>query len=94
MAACAREQVKLLEITPAEVKKLITGSGRAEKETVAQALKVLINFDRQDLPFDVADALAIALCYGMQLSPRWPQTTGPSLALRLKPSITRPASLE
>jgi crossover junction endodeoxyribonuclease RuvC len=70
MAACSREKVRLLEITPAEVKKLIAGSGRAEKESVALALKTLIDFDRQGLPYDVADAVAIALCYGMQLSHR------------------------
>lgn len=84
MAACSREKVKLQEITPAEVKKLITGSGRADKEMVVLALKSLINFDLQGLPFDVADAVAIALCYGMQLSHRF---TPRVPVLQVRPSL-------
>lgn len=71
IAACARSQVKTEEITPAEVKKTITGNGRAEKDQVALALKALTGFDRGTLPHDVTDALAIALCYGMGVARRF-----------------------
>lgn len=77
IAACGRSQVKTEEITPAEVKKTITGNGRAEKEQVALALKTLMGFDRGDLPHDVTDALAIALCFGMGIARRFaPPTQG------------------
>lgn len=71
IAACARADVKTEEITPAEVKKIIAGNGRAEKEQVALALKALMGFDRGDLPHDVTDAVAIALCFGMGLAQRF-----------------------
>lgn len=72
IAACARAGVPILEITPAEVKKTITGNGRAEKEQVSLSLKVLMGFDRGRLPHDVTDALAISLCFGMKLMHRAP----------------------
>jgi crossover junction endodeoxyribonuclease RuvC len=71
IAACARSNVRTLEITPAEVKKTITGNGRAEKELVALALHSLMGFDRGGLPHDVTDALAIGLCFGLRLAERW-----------------------
>lgn len=71
IAACARLGVKTYEITPAEVKKTITGNGRADKELVSQALKALIGFERGKLPHDVTDALAIGLCFGLRLAERF-----------------------
>lgn len=68
IAACARSSVPTREITPAEVKKTITGNGRAEKELVSLSLRALMGFDRGDLPHDVTDALAIGLCYGLRLT--------------------------
>lgn len=71
VAACQRLAIPVKEITPAEVKKTITGNGRSEKEQVADAVKTLIGFNRGNLPFDVTDALAIALCFGLQLKSSW-----------------------
>ena len=94
MAACARERIDIEEITPAEVKKSVTGSGHADKDAVAQGLKSLLKFDLQDLPFDAADAVAIAFCYCMRMK------TGPFVSRvsfsnqkfyqRLKPSLVTP----
>lgn len=83
IAACARGSVKTMEITPAEVKKTITGNGRSEKEQVSLSLKALMGFDRGSLPHDVTDALAISLCYGMKLmhqGPTKPRKRGSSLS--------------
>lgn len=81
IAACARTRVRTFEITPAEVKKTLTGSGRADKDLVASALKSLMGFDRGKLPHDVTDALAIALCFGLKIAERF--------AVFPKPSETR-----
>jgi crossover junction endodeoxyribonuclease RuvC len=71
IAAAARGGAKVEEITPAEVKKTLTGNGRADKEQVSLTLKTLIGFDRGAMPHDVTDALAISLCYGMKLKASW-----------------------
>ena len=68
MAACARERIEIHEITPAEVKKIVTGSGQADKNQVALGLKSLLQFDVKDLPYDAADAVAIAFSYCMRMT--------------------------
>lgn len=75
IAACARCVVPVEEITPAEVKKSITGHGRADKVMIEMALKTLLGFDRGGLPHDVTDALAISLCFGLQLTRKWTEPT-------------------
>jgi crossover junction endodeoxyribonuclease RuvC len=71
VAASRRLGIDVKEITPAEVKKTVTGNGRTEKEGVAAAVRTLLNFDRGHLPHDVTDAVAIALCYALQLKASW-----------------------
>lgn len=70
-AAAARCGVPIEEITPAEVKKTITGNGRADKDLVSAAIKTLAGFDRGNLPHDVTDALAIGYSFGLSLAVRW-----------------------
>ena len=65
IAAARRDKIEIAEITPTEVKKTVTGQGHATKETISITLKNLLGFDRGTLPFDVTDAVAIALCYCM-----------------------------
>lgn len=48
------------EITPAEVKKAVTGRGRAEKAQVQEMVRILLGLDRA-APHDASDALAIAI---------------------------------
>ena len=61
ISAVARCGVDLYEVNPTKVKKSITGNGKATKEEVARAVEYLVNFKRGKLPFDVTDAMAIAL---------------------------------
>ena len=68
IAAIRQRQINLAEITPAQVKKAITGHGRGSKEQVSLALKQLMGFDGRGLPYDVSDALAIALSYALSLA--------------------------
>ncbi|SMF79351.1 crossover junction endodeoxyribonuclease RuvC [Pseudobacteriovorax antillogorgiicola] len=67
IAAVQRERTPVVESTPTEVKKTVTGNGHASKEDISLSLKCLIGFDRGGLPFDVTDAVAIALSYGMKV---------------------------
>jgi crossover junction endodeoxyribonuclease RuvC len=48
------------EVSPAEVKKAVTGSGRAEKGQVQEMVRVLLGQERR-AQADAADALAIAI---------------------------------
>lgn len=65
IAAGARQRVEIFEYTPSQIKKAVTGVGRAEKEQVQWMVKVLLNLDTLPKPDDAADALAIAICQGL-----------------------------
>jgi crossover junction endodeoxyribonuclease RuvC len=54
----------LHEYTPAQVKKSVTGSGRAMKGQVGLLIRAILGLDH-DPPEDAADALAIALTHQM-----------------------------
>jgi len=62
LLAGAEAKVPLEELAPAEIKRAITGSGRAAKEQVQEAVRIRCGLIRRPEPHDVADALAIALC--------------------------------
>lgn len=62
LLAVARAGVPLIELKPAEVKKFLTGSGRAEKAQMQRAVQEYFRLPELPTPPDVADALAIALC--------------------------------
>ena len=59
----ARHNLTLAEYSPAEVKKAITGYGRAEKEQIQEMVRILLNLAEVPKPNDVADALALAICH-------------------------------
>ena len=68
LLALARASVPVYEVTPAEIKKTITGTGQAEKEQVRRMVLSLLGspsgFSR--LALDAADAAAAALTHGFQ----------------------------
>lgn len=54
--------MEVFEYSPLEIKKAVTGYGRAEKEQVSEMVKVLLRIPT--LPNrDVSDALAAAICH-------------------------------
>jgi crossover junction endodeoxyribonuclease RuvC len=53
--------------TPLQVKKRITGYGRAPKSQVQAMVKRLLGLPEPPKPDDVADGLALALCYLLEL---------------------------
>lgn len=54
--------IPVIHYTPAEVKKLLTGSGRAPKEQIQHAIRAELKLAQVPEPNDVADASAVALC--------------------------------
>ena len=54
--------IPIVSYTPTQIKRLLTGSGRAPKEQIQHAVKAELGLDAIPEPNDVADASAIALC--------------------------------
>ena len=51
------------EYTPLQVKKAITGNGKATKEQVAFMVKRLLKLKKDIKPFDISDAMAVAITH-------------------------------
>jgi len=51
------------EYTPLQVKKAVTGNGKASKEQVAFMVKRLFGIKKEIKPLDITDAMAIALTH-------------------------------
>jgi crossover junction endodeoxyribonuclease RuvC len=61
---CASEKkLPVVHYTPTQIKRLLTGSGRANKEQVQRAIQNELNLKEVLEPNDVADAFAVALCH-------------------------------
>ena len=58
------------EYTPLQVKKAITGHGKASKEQVAFMVKRLLNLRREIKPFDITDAMAVAITHAQRVKLR------------------------
>jgi len=63
LIAALNLHTKIYEYNPTEVKKELTGYGRASKEQVKTMLEKILNIDMGDIPFDASDALAVAWCH-------------------------------
>jgi len=59
--AAAENKIEVVEFTPLQVKKALTGYGRASKNQIQQMVKIVFKLKKIPRPDDVADALAIAL---------------------------------
>jgi crossover junction endodeoxyribonuclease RuvC len=51
------------EYTPLQVKKAVTGNGKASKEQVAFMVKRLLKLKQEIKPLDITDAIAVALTH-------------------------------
>jgi crossover junction endodeoxyribonuclease RuvC len=63
MLAAAEFGVPVFEYTPAEVKRVVVGYGRAEKPQVQHMIKMMLGLAEAPAPHDAADALAVAVCH-------------------------------
>ena len=63
MLAAVDAGVRVVEYTPAEIKRSVAGYGRADKSQIGFMVKLLLELDAVPAPHDAADALAVALCH-------------------------------
>jgi crossover junction endodeoxyribonuclease RuvC len=68
--AAARAYVPVISYSATEVKKTLTGNGRAKKDQMQRAVQQELNLKQLPEPPDVADALAIAICHYYR-QPEW-----------------------
>ena len=62
LLTATRKGIATDELAPAEVKRALTGNGRATKAQIQQAVMSQCGLAEPPSPPDVADAIAIALC--------------------------------
>ncbi|MEA2019940.1 MAG: crossover junction endodeoxyribonuclease RuvC [Campylobacterota bacterium] len=55
------------EYTPLQVKKAVTGNGKAAKEQVAFMVKRLLGIKKEIKPLDITDAIAVALTHSQRV---------------------------
>ena len=58
------------EYTPLQVKQAMTGNGKASKEQVAFMVRRLLGIAKEIKPFDVTDAMAVALTHAQRVKMR------------------------
>lgn len=63
LLAASEAGIRVVEYSPAEVKRAVVGYGRAEKHQVQEMVRLLLGLSAAPSPHDVADALAIAVCH-------------------------------
>ena len=63
LAAAAHFDVPVFEYEPRLVKKALVGYGQAEKPQVRAMVLTLLARERERVPLDAADALAVAICH-------------------------------
>ena len=63
LVAVASQNCPLYEYSALEIKKAVTGYGRADKDQVKTMIMTLLGLQVKDLGTDAADALAAAFCH-------------------------------
>ena len=63
MLAASKAALPVAEYAPAEVKRAVVGYGQADKKQVQQMIALLLEMDEAPSPYDVSDALAVAVCH-------------------------------
>lgn len=61
LAELARARLPIAELSPAEVKSAVAGSGRADKSQLARMVRLQLALPAGRIPADATDALAVAL---------------------------------
>ena len=55
------------EYTPLQVKKAVTGNGKAQKEQVAFMVKRILGIKKEIKPLDITDAMAVAITHAQRV---------------------------
>lgn len=66
MLAAQRDMVPVHSFLATEVKQVVAGNGHASKTSVQQAVRTRLRLAAPPNPPDVADALAIAICFALR----------------------------
>lgn len=82
--ATYRSGAELVEIPPAEVKKALTGNGRASKQQMGMTIARLLGLSVAPKSEHVADALALAAVGALRITPK---DTGKQIKIASKGSI-------
>ena len=61
--AAAERGIPVHQYTPSEVKKAVSGNGRADKKQMTNMITRILGLSEAPKPADAADALAIAVCH-------------------------------
>lgn len=61
--AAANQEIPTSEYSPREIKQAVVGNGGASKQQVQRMVQTILNLTSPPEPYDVADALAVALCH-------------------------------
>lgn len=69
MTAGARRNLKVIEYMPLQIKKYLTGYGRAEKKQLQSAVRKYLGVRKIPRPTHAADALAVAICHAIRFCP-------------------------
>jgi crossover junction endodeoxyribonuclease RuvC len=67
LAAAARFEIPVRHYSATQIKRFLTGNGRASKPQMQRAVAAAVGLTDPPEPSDVADALAIALCCAYDL---------------------------
>ncbi len=70
LLAVGQRGYQLAEYAPAEIKKAVTGNGRASKAQVASMVSRLLGVEVDEKEPDSTDALAMAICHAANLQTR------------------------
>ena len=76
--AAAEAGIPVIHYSATQIKRILTGNGRAPKAQMQRAIEKELKLDKPPEPPDVADALAVALCH-YYLGQRQPELTGARL---------------
>ena len=63
MLSAARRDIPVHLYTPSEVKKAVSGNGRADKQQMTAMITRILGLTEPPRPADAADALALAVCH-------------------------------
>jgi crossover junction endodeoxyribonuclease RuvC len=66
--AALNSYVNVVEYSPREIKKSVTGSGASSKQQVQYMVKTILSMRSDNIPGDASDALAIALCHNYSVN--------------------------
>ena len=63
LSTAALAKIPVVGYLPTRIKKAVVGNGHAPKLQIARMVQMRLNLDHGQVPADVTDALAVALCH-------------------------------